>query len=148
MNNAKTIHNCKDYIITTDGKIYKTAPTIKEIKVDKLNRINLIDNNGKTIRTTLKSIYRKTFNKEFCVDNIEDIKGEQWQEIPNTSGKYYVSNYGRIKSYCGYSAIILKTDETEFGYLVVKINNKNVKVHRLVAFAFCNDKEIENNSSV
>lgn len=51
-----------------------------------------------------------------------------------------VSNCGRVKSLCGYKAIILQPFEKTNGYLVVKINNKNVPIHRLVAFAFCENK--------
>ena len=88
------------------------------------------------------------FNKEFCVDNIESFQGEIWREIPNTDGKYFVSNCGRVKSYCGYNAIILKADETKKGYLVVKINDKNIRVHRLVAFAFCNHNQIKDSNLI
>ena len=71
------------------------------------------------------------FKKEFCLDTIENLQGEEWKPIDNTNGKYFISNCGRVKSYCGYSAIILKTYKTAKGYLYVKINYKNVKVHKL-----------------
>ena len=51
------------------------------------------------------------------------VKKEEWKEIPNTGGRYFVSNCGRIKSYCGYTAIILKPYKHRNGYLEVKIND-------------------------
>lgn len=51
-----------------------------------------------------------------------------------------VSNCGRVKSLCGYNAIILQPFQKENGYLIVKIAGKNIPIHRLVAFAFCENK--------
>lgn len=45
---------------------------------------------------------------EFCIDEIENLSGEEWKPIENTDNKYFISNYGRVKSYCGYNAIVLK----------------------------------------
>jgi hypothetical protein len=75
-------------------------------------------------------------SKEYCIDNTTDLNGEEWRQIQGTSGKYFVSNYGRVKSLCKYSAIILKQYQKSNGYYVVRINGKNTMVHRLVALAF------------
>lgn len=48
------------------------------------------------------------YNKEFCIDNIENLKDEEWKPIIETDGLYFVSNKGRIKSYHDYKAKILK----------------------------------------
>ena len=40
-------------------------------------------------------------------DDLQNYPKEEWKEIQNTDGKYYVSNCGRVKSLCGYSAIVL-----------------------------------------
>lgn len=128
-----------NYSLSIKGELFK-EPARKEIKADKLNRLYLVDNSGREHRTTLKKLYKKVFNKEFCVDCIQNLSGEEWKEIENTKGKYFVSNYGRIKSYCGYKAIILKPYINEKGYLIVKINSKNIKIHQIVAFAFCENK--------
>lgn len=63
---------------------------------------------GNYKRITLKKLYRKVYNKEFCIDEIENLSGEEWKPIENTDNKYFISNYGRVKSYCGYNAIVLK----------------------------------------
>lgn len=127
------------YVLTTDGKLYKkAAPT--EIKKDILNRLYLINDNGAEQRITLKKIYRMAYNVEYCIDNIQNLPNEEWKPIENTKGKYYISNCGRVKSLCGYTAKVLQLYQKENGYLIVKINNKNVLVHRLVAFAFCENK--------
>jgi hypothetical protein len=49
--------------------------------------------------------------------------------IENTKEKYFVSNYGRVKSKCGIAAKILKPYLQKSGYLEVKIQGKNNKIH-------------------
>jgi hypothetical protein len=80
---------------------------MREIKADNLFRIYMVDDDGKQHRITLKKLYRKVFSKEFCIDEIIDFPGEEWREIDGTDGRYLVSNCGRVKSLCGYYAIIL-----------------------------------------
>lgn len=74
-----------------------------------------------------------------CIDYIE---GEQWKVL--TGYQYYlVSNYGRIYSMkhhkilkqnfaCNYFETRLKCDDGEF---------RHVKIHRLVACAFCDNPQ-------
>jgi hypothetical protein len=57
------------YSITEDGKIY-INPSHEEKKIGKNNIFYLTDDKGNKINISLKSIYRKFFNKEFCIDNI------------------------------------------------------------------------------
>lgn len=95
------------YNLSIDGRLYKTAPAPKEIIKDNINRFYIISDDGKEKRITLKDIYRQAFNKEFCIDNITDLPKEEWKEIENTDGKYYISNCGRVKSLCGYAAKVL-----------------------------------------
>jgi hypothetical protein len=89
----------------------------------------LIDTTGSKRRISLKVLYRFVFKKEFCYDKIADLFCEKWQPIENTSGKYFISNYGRVKSYCGYNAKLLQPYKQSNGYLEVKINKKNYKIH-------------------
>ena len=127
------------YYIDSKGQIYNAEKNIF-LSADNLHRFYLQSAKGNYKRITLKKLYRKVYNKEFCIDTIEDLSGEIWKPIDNTNGKYFVSNCGRIKSYCGYSAIILKTYANEKNYLYVKINYKNYKIHQLVAFSFCENR--------
>ena len=73
---------------------------------------------------------------------------ENWKPIPNTNGRYLVSDKGRVKSLCGRTERILKATRHrvrrkcgDMFYLKVRIDFKvgeqtDVLVHRLVAQAF------------
>jgi diaminopimelate epimerase len=105
------------------------ASVLKEIKKDSKNRYYLIDNCGNGQRITVKKLYKKVFKKEFSIDEIESFNNEEWKPIADTEYKYFVSNYGRIKSYCGNNAIVLKPYLNSEGYYEVKIKGKNAKIH-------------------
>ena len=136
------------YYIAPDGNLYKISAEPKAIKKDNCNRFYIVDDCGKGKRITQKKLYRKVYNKEFSIDRTAALNNEEWRIIKNTNGKYLISNYGRVKSLCGYNAKILKPDIKKNGYLVVKINKKNIMVHRLVAFNFCENKYKEQNLQV
>ena len=128
-----------NYILTADGRLYKPS-SAKEIKKDNINRFYIIDDCGKGKKIPLKKLYKQAFNIEYCNDNIIDLPHEEWRQIENTDGKYFVSNCGRVKSLCGYNAILLQPNKKDNGYLIVKIKGKNIPIHRLTAFAFCENK--------
>ena len=109
-NNIKNLSSIgySNYYLNTDGRLYKGTNPSKEIKKDKLNRFYLIDDYGNEKRIQLKKLYKQAFEKEFCIDEIKNLNGEVWKEIDKTKGKYFVSNFGRVKSCCRYNAIILK----------------------------------------
>lgn len=60
---------------------------------------------------------------------------QEWKKIKWTSGKYYVYRGGDV--YSKITKRILRPGKDKNGYLVVCINRKQYKVHRLVADAFC-----------
>ena len=68
------------------------------------------------------------------------MQGEIWKPIKGYDGKYYVSNYGRIKSTYHASEKFLIPRNAGRGYLQVALskNHKptNFLVHRLVAAYF------------
>ena len=68
------------------------------------------------------------------------MQGEIWKPIKGYDGKYYVSNYGRIKSTYHASEKFLIPINSGRGYLQVALfkNHKSTKflVHRLVAEYF------------
>lgn len=145
MDNNITIKNLSSfgfskYTLTIDGRLYKGITKPREMKKDTYNRFYMVSDCGKAKRIPLKEIYRKAYNKEYCIDNINNLTGEEWKPIQGTNGKYYISNCGRVKSLCKYNAIILQPYQKHNGYLIVKINGKNIMIHRLVAFAFCDNK--------
>lgn len=100
-------------------------------------RYKLIAKDGKAKSITMKTIYKKLYNKVFCVDEIERLDGEIFKEIEGTNGNYLVSNCGRVISRISNHAILLKPSITNKGYerLQIIINGEryNKFVHSLVA---------------
>ena len=63
------------------------------------------------------------------------IEGEEWKDIKGYEGKYQISNFGRVYSFCQEGKIMAQRVVNK--YLAVSINGvKTLKVHRLVAMAF------------
>lgn len=60
---------------------------------------------------------------------------EIWKEIENTNGKYFVSNFGRVKSTVRNKGILTPYAAGR-GYLRIKILNRFKYIHRLVAECF------------
>ena len=103
---------------------------------------------GTTRAINIKPLYRLCFNKNFCIDKIQDLPGEEWKEIRNTDGMYYISNCGRVKSLKGYNAIILKPKKSVQKYERVDITIKGIQqtrtIHSLVAEHFLDRPETMN----
>ena len=91
---------CDYYYLTNDGKVYNNI-TKKYLKLDKYN-YRLMTKQGIAKKITLKELYKIVYNKIYCIDTVKSLENEIWKEIPNTQGNYYISNYGRVKSYCKY----------------------------------------------
>jgi DNA-binding XRE family transcriptional regulator len=82
---------------------------------------------------------------------------EEWREIPGTDGRYEVSNYGCVRSYCTYhkgeplvkEARLIKRSIDRLGYvdyrLQVDDKQKHYKAHRLVAVAFLGESDLDIN---
>ena len=85
--------------------------------------------------------------------SLENLKNEEWKEIPNTNGIYCISNYGRLKTnkkkinsgiknnpFVFRKEKILKNQINNLGYnhYSIRVNNtsKNINIHRLVAELF------------
>lgn len=133
------------YIITEHGEIIDTHKS-ELLKPNKRNNYKLLTLKGNIEYTSLKKLYRKAFNKEYARDNIKSLNGEKWKEI-DQQGKYYISSYGRVKSYQGINARILKPSQNKKGYLRVYLSAENGKkkayyIHRLVAIAFIENNDI------
>ena len=80
---------------------------------------------------------------------IENLENEEWRPIEGFDGRYYVSNYGRVKSFLTMGncrkvgneyAHLLKPKMSNRGYLRVSLRangeTRDFSVHRLVAAAF------------
>lgn len=126
------------YYIFQDGSVFSSLSE-RYLKPTQHNYV-LKTVDGKYKKISLKKLYKLVFNKIFCIDTIQNLPNEQWKQIEGTDGNYYVSNKGRIKSYCEYNAKILSPVKNQRGYLRVDIYNKyghrTMLVSRLVAAAF------------
>jgi hypothetical protein len=71
---------------------------------------------------------------------LRQITDENWKFIPGTEDLYMISNYGRVKSFCGNSeGKLLKQSETKgFKTVCIRVNGKRktVLVHKLTAESF------------
>ena len=146
----KQINNgfCSYYYLTEDGKVININNN-KYLKINNYNYV-LMRTNGTKQKISLKKLYKLVYNKIYCIDNIKDLQGEQWKVIKNTNDNYYVSNYGRIKSYTQYNAFLLIQYNNERNYKKVTIvengTQKHKFVHLLVAQTFLKQPNNENNN--
>ena len=125
------------YYLTEDGKIFNSA-TQRYISPDLNHCFRLRTQQKAYKKIALRTLYFEYYHKYFFTDNIPDLPGELWKEIPDTNGLYLVSNRGRIKSYRGYEAIILKPFFNKSGgylrvELVIDKIRRCVLVHKMVA---------------
>lgn len=127
------------YYLLEDGSVYNAAADML-LKISKKHSylLKTIDNVRKKV--SVKTLYKLVYNKPFCIDNITNLDNEQWKQIYDTDGLYYISNKGRVKSLKGYTAIILKPFNNQSGYARVDLIESGKRqtrlVHRLVAAAF------------
>lgn len=139
------------YIFYENGTIFDIEAS-QYIEESREHKVKLKDSDGKKRCITLKKLYRKVFGKEYCIDSIENYRLEEWKQIAETDGKYLISNYGRLKSYCRYRAIIVKPYSNQYGYYRADIrrNGKRVTalIHRLVANAFVINDNPKDNDTV
>lgn len=140
MESLHKIGFAKYYLLDTrNNKIYNEVRN-KYVKETGEYRYRLRDDNGKIKSVTMKEIYKKLYNKVFCIDNIERLEGEEFREIRNSEGNYYISNMGRVLSYSKNYAMIMKPYREANGYekvmLYLKDGRKNKLVHSLVCNAF------------
>ena len=118
------------YYLTEEGKVYNSKAN-KYLQKSNCYKLKLEDNGYKKI--SLKKLYQMVFNDNYCIDDITNLPGEVWQEIPGTNKMYYASTEGRIKSCMGYEAAIMKPWKNDKGYLRVELQVNNNRVNKLVA---------------
>ena len=86
------------------------------------------------------------------LDRIVNYDGEVWKPIEGYNNKYFVSNYGRVKSLKYSKAQLLTQRDNSNGYLRVALTKdgktKHCFTHRLVAMAFIHNDDPINKKTV
>ena len=80
-------------------------------------------------------------NKEY-ITPVDFIEGEIWKEVVGYDGRYWVSNFGRVKNldhmHTGLESL-MALQRNKNGYITVHLRPKLMKVHILVWVAFKGD---------
>lgn len=127
------------YYLDEDGNVYNSKTnTYLKLGKDYTYYLKTTDNKNKKI--SLKTLYKKVYNKNFCYDNVERIaKDEIFKIIDNTNELYAISNYGRVMSRQSINAFIMKTTRVK-GYerIELKVDGKRILkfIHTLVIDTF------------
>lgn len=75
------------------------------------------------------TLYSKRLDR-LIIFIIEEMENDTIiKEIPNTDGRYFISNTGYVLSLCHNKPRILKPYRSGKGYASVKIDGKNKKIH-------------------
>lgn len=127
------------YCLTKDGLVIdRVSEKVKNYDGDNCIRLKL--ENGNVKKIAKKNLYKLVYGKPFCIDDVKDLDGEEWREVEDTNGEYFISNLGRLKSLKGYKAKVLSPTTTKSGYerSAIHINGykRSIFIHRLVAQAF------------
>lgn len=129
---AKILNVKPDYILRT---IASGDEVIKNAIVENQNRMH------KKAEDRRNEYMNKSSMQYIDID-------ENWKEIPNHDG-FYVSNDGQVcsfkKTYNKY-ALMTPCLNSRVGRYYVKIGDKNLSVHRLVALCFVDGKTEEKNT--
>lgn len=127
------------YYLLEDGSLYNAA-TDKTIKPSSKHTYMIRTTNNERKKVSLKTLFKLVYDKPYSKDSIENLDNEEWKEIDDTEGLYYISSKGRVKSLQGYETIILKAFNNQGGYARVDIveggKRQTKLIHRLVAAAF------------
>ena len=83
--------------------------------------------------------YKNRYRNVYLIKQETPLKGEEFKDVPEYGGLYKVSNLGRVQKEGG----MIMTQSFSRGYLVLGLSKdgkrKTVRVHRLVAQAFCSE---------
>lgn len=137
------------YFITDQGVIY-LEQSQNQLAKSKNKGYRLKLNDGRIVYRAVKPLYRLAFGREYAEDTIEDLPGEKWLPIDD-KGRYYVSSLGRVKSYRGTTAKLLKPYYNQRGYQRVDIcleTRHTYLVHQLVAQAFLVNDDPQNKDTI
>ena len=132
-----------EYYLLEDGSVYNKETDSYLTIYRNSYKLKTIEGKYKTI--SQKTLFLLVFNKIFRKDNIESLEGETWRELPDSKGKYWISDKARIKSYAHSEAYLLNPFDTKQGYKRVSLwldgERHDYLVHRLVCLCFLPNPE-------
>lgn len=129
------------YTLYPCGKVYDSSKNeFCNIYDNTKCSLKSLDGEFKTV--SIRTLYKKVYNKLYIKDDIKDLDNEVWKDISvikkyeHLRGMYEVSNMGRIKSYHEYNTKLIGFDADK-GYRKIDLEGKQVLISRLVLMAFC-----------
>lgn len=135
------------YLMFEDGRILNTNSG-KYLTMDVHNRVSL-NHAGytKPVHRSVRKLYKALFGRAYHgIDTTIDLPNERWLEVIDSNGDYYISSYGRIKSYAKHANPRILTPyikDKSRPYLFIDIHSTTYAVHRLVAKHFLSESYSE-----
>ena len=68
----------KEYYYLDGNKVYNSL-TKRYLRANK-NLFKLVNEDDKRVNVSLKALYYKVNNRVYCIDDIENLQGEEWKE--------------------------------------------------------------------
>lgn len=152
------LHRSKDVIQTTNQniKVWRVDKDTNE-KIELYNSIylaaiwcfengyaNSIHNARGNISCSVREVYHQSCGYKWIIDEQLSLENEEWKNVVidgQTFSNYFVSNLGRFKNYKGIIMENYKPHHT--GYIIVRVNKNKYALHRIMAYTFVENLDIE-----
>jgi hypothetical protein len=152
------LHRSKDVIQTTNQniKVWRVDKDTNE-KIELYSSIYLaatwcfengcassIHSARVNISNSIREVYHQSCGYKWIIDNQLSLENEEWKNViidGQTFSNYFVSNLGRFKNYKG---IIMENYKPHHsGYIFVRVDKNKYALHRIMAYTFVENLDIE-----